>query len=273
MTNDDQTISEVEALLAQLPHFSRPLVRRYFRSGLSVDQKADDSPVTIADRTIEAELRSAIKTAFPAHAIIGEEEGGQADSPVCWVIDPIDGTRAFVIGKPLFGTLVGVAKDGEPFAGLIDMPALDETYLTQNARSYLITGSERTTLATSSCQRLQDAQIATTSPEAFTADGLARFNRLSRLCRSSHYGGDCYNYALLAAGHLDIVMEHQLAAHDFMALIPVLEGAGAIVTDWSGQRPHLSGDGSLLVAATPALHQAALASVSGMVSTSSGPSV
>ena len=163
-----------------------------------------------------------------------------------------------MIGKPLFGTLVGVACDGQPFAGLIDMPALNETYLTQDKRSYLIMGATQSALSVSSCRELDQAQIATTSPEAFTTEGLNRFNRLGKTCRSTHYGGDCYNYALLAAGHLDLVMEHQLATHDFMALIPVLKGAGAIVTDWSGQPPDLSSDGSLLVAATPELHKAAL---------------
>ena len=266
MTGDDETQAEIEALLARLPRLSRPLITRYFRSGFSVEQKADNSPVTIADRAVESELRQAIADTFPAHAVIGEEQGGEADQQICWVIDPIDGTRAFVIGKPLFGTLVGVARGGVPLAGLIDMPALDETYITQNNHSYLITGAARTKLSTSSCRQLQDAQTATTSPEAFSADGLARFNRLSQHCRSSHYGGDCYNYALLAAGHLDIVMEHQLATHDFMALIPVLEGAGAVVTDWSGQRPHLSSDGSLLVAATAELHDAALALINRSVS-------
>jgi len=266
MTSADQTLAEIEALLAHLPRLSRPLISRYFRSGFSVEQKPDNSPVTSADRAVEAELRQAIAKAFPAHAIIGEEQGGEADQQICWVIDPIDGTRAFVIGKPLFGTLVGVTRGGVPFAGLIDMPGLDETYVTQDSHSYLITDAGRTKLATSNCRHLQDAQIATTSPEAFSPDGLARFNRLSQHCRSSHYGGDCYNYALLAAGHLDIVMEHQLATHDFMALIPVLQGAGAVVTDWSGQPPGLSSDGSLLVAATAELHDAALASVNQAVS-------
>ena len=261
MTSDDETQAEVEALLAHLPRLSRPLIKRYFRSGFSVEQKSDNSPVTIADRAVETELRQAIASAFPAHAIIGEEQGGDADHQICWVIDPIDGTRAFVIGKPLFGTLVGVARGGLPFAGLIDMPGLDETYVTQNSHSYLITSQARIKLTTSTCRHLHEAQIATTSPEAFSPDGLARFNRLSQQCRSSHYGGDCYNYALLAAGHLDLVMEHQLATHDFMALIPVLEGAGAVVTDWSGHRPGLSSDGSLLVAATAELHEAALASI------------
>ena len=250
--------AEIDAFLGTLPALSRPVIDRHFRSGFSVEQKADNSPVTTADKSVEAELRQAILAAFPDHAIIGEEQGGRADRKICWVIDPIDGTRSFVIGKPLFGTLVGVARDGQPFAGLIDMPALDETYLSQGQHSYLITESGQTVLSVSSCRQLDQAQIATTSPEAFTTDGLDRFNRLGKACLSTHYGGDCYNYALLAAGHLDLVMEHQLATHDFMALIPVLKGAGAVVTDWSGQPPDLSSDGSLLVAATPELHKAAI---------------
>ena len=262
MTDKSLDRSQIDAFLATLPALSRPLIDQYFRSDFSVEQKADDSPVTIADKSVETELRQAILAAFPDHAIIGEEQGGVADRQICWVIDPIDGTRAFVIGKPLFGTLVGVARDGKPFAGLIDMPALNETYLTQDQRSYLVTGSAQSALSVSSCCKLDHAQIATTSPEAFTMEGLERFNRLGKACRSTHYGGDCYNYALLAAGHLDLVMEHQLAIHDFMALIPVLKGAGAIVTDWSGQPPDLSSDGSLLVAATLELHKAALDAIS-----------
>ncbi len=258
MTEPGLDRAKIDAFLITLPALSRPVIARHFRSDFSVEQKADNSPVTIADKFVEAELRQAILAAFPDHAIIGEEHGGRADRKFCWIIDPIDGTRAFVIGKPLFGTLVGVARDGQPFAGLIDMPALDETYLTQGQYSYLITGSVKTALSVSGCRQLDQAQIATTSPEAFTKESLDRFNELGKACRSTHYGGDCYNYALLAAGHLDLVMEHQLATHDFMALIPVLNGAGAIVTDWFGQPPNLNSDGSLLVAATPELHKAAL---------------
>ena len=168
---------EIDAFLLTLPSLSRPLIELHFRSDLSIDQKADNSPVTIADKSVETELRQAIFSAFPHHAIIGEEQGGLADRQICWVIDPIDGTRAFVIGKPLFGTLVGVACDGQPFAGLIDMPALNETYLTQDKRSYLIMGATQSALSVSSCRELDQAQIATTSPEAFTTEGLNRFNR------------------------------------------------------------------------------------------------
>ena len=120
MTKKEVDGAEIDAFLVTLPALSRSVIARYFRSGFSTEKKADNSPVTIADKAVEAELRQAILAAFPDHAVIGEEQGGRADRQICWVIDPIDGTRAFVIGKPLFGTLVGVARDGQPFAGLID---------------------------------------------------------------------------------------------------------------------------------------------------------
>ena len=159
MTDKRPDWVEIDAFLLTLPSLSRPLIDRHFRSDFSVEQKADNSPVTIADKSVETELRQAILSAFPHHAIIGEEQGGLADRQICWVIDPIDGTRAFVIGKPLFGTLVGVACDGQPSAGLIDMPALNETYLTQDKRSYLIMGATQTALSVSSCRELDQAQI------------------------------------------------------------------------------------------------------------------
>ena len=161
MTDKRPDWVEIDAFLLTLPFLSRPLIDRYFRSDFSIERKADNSPVTIADKSVETELRQAILASFPHHAIIGEEQGGLADRQICWVIDPIDGTRAFVIGKPLFGTLVGVACDGQPFAGLIDMPALNETYLTQDKRSYLIMGETQSVLSVSSCRELDQAQIAT----------------------------------------------------------------------------------------------------------------
>jgi len=261
MTDALKMLAQAEAFLASLPALSRPVVEKYFRNAPDVLQKPDDSPVTIADKTVESVLRMAIAERFPAHAIVGEEEGGQADQPYCWVIDPIDGTRAFVIGKPLFGTLVGLVYNGQPICGMIDMPALKECYLTQDGQAYLITPTDKTLLKTRQTSSLETAQIATTSPEAFTKKGWEVFQSLSAQCVSSHYGGDCYNYALLAAGHLDLVVEHQLAPHDVMGLIPVIQAAGGSVTNWQGEPVTLDGDGSLLAAANPVLHQKALSQI------------
>lgn len=168
MSADTNIRVEAEKLLAELPDISRPLITKYFRNGADVLQKPDDSPVTIADKSVEAALRRAVADTFPDHAIVGEEEGGSADKPYCWVIDPIDGTRAFVIGKPLFGSLVALAHDGVPICGLIDMPELDECYLTRDGNAYLRRHGREEKLATRQTQELAQAHIATTSPEAFT---------------------------------------------------------------------------------------------------------
>ena len=262
MDGNAQVISQAEALLAELPAITRPVVARYFRQHFKIDLKSDNSPVTIADKLVEAEIRQAITSAFSfpdmACDIIGEEQGGEANSRYCWVIDPIDGTRAFVVGRPIFGTLVAFVDNGQAVAGLIDMPMLDEAYLGGADGAVLVSAGKTQQINSSNVTSIEQAHIATTSPDAFSPDGLKLFDRLSTQAAGRHYGGDCYNYALLGAGHLDIVMEHQLAPHDMMALVAVLNGAGATVTDWSGRPVTLDNDGSILAAATAELHQQAL---------------
>ena len=247
-----------EAFLAELPSVSRAVISQYFRQSFAIDNKADDSPVTIADRAAEAALRQSISAAFPGHAIMGEEQGGHVDEGLSWIIDPIDGTRSFITGRPLFGTLIGIVDGGIPVSGLIDMPAINETYRTEDGRSLFESVAGTVAIRSRSCDRLEDAHIATTSPDAFTAEGWQAFTSVKDKCASSVYGGDCYNYALLAAGHLDIVIEHQLGAYDMMALVPILQNAGASVTDWQGAPITINNDGSLLACATRALHQDAL---------------
>ena len=247
-----------EAFLAELRSVSRAVISQYFRQSFAIDNKADDSPVTIADRSAEAALRQSISAAFPGHAIMGEEQGGHVDEGLSWIIDPIDGTRSFITGRPLFGTLIGIVDGGIPVSGLIDMPAINETYRTEDGRSLFESAAGTVAIRSRSCDRLEDAHIATTSPDAFTAEGWQAFTSVKDKCASSVYGGDCYNYALLAAGHLDIVIEHQLGAYDMMALVPILQNAGACVTDWQGAPITINNDGSLLACATRALHQDAL---------------
>lgn len=255
MKERDEIISQAEMFVSRLPSLTRPIIHNHFRTGFAVDTKRDDSPVTIADKEVESCIRSAIAHQFPEHDIIGEEQGGQAQGRYCWIIDPIDGTRAFIVGKPLFGTLVAFAIDGKPVCGLVDMPILNETYLTQSDSAILLDAKGQRTIRTSSCIHLAQAQIATTSPDAFDERGMRVFEAVSKSAAGRHFGGDCYNYALLAAGYLDCVMENQLALHDMMALVPVLEKAGATVTDWSGNAIDLDCDGSLLVTATAELHK------------------
>lgn len=246
---------------ASLPSFSRPVIQRYFREPVTIHQKSDNSPVTRADRETETALRNVIKAGFPDHAIFGEEFGADDDilTRPTWVIDPIDGTRAFIAGKPTFGTIIGFCASGEPVAGLIDMPCLDEAYIGVLGPDGKAQASlNGTPISVSSVTTLADAQIATTSPYAFHGDGWARFEAVGQRCRNVIFGGDCHNYALLASGHLDIVIEHGLQPYDLMGLIPVLKAAGAVVSDWQGQPITLDNRGEILTAATPELHAAAL---------------
>lgn len=252
--------------LASLPARSRAVILPLFRSGLERFEKADKTPVTEADRQAEQVLRQAISQAFPGHAILGEEFGGTASDGYCWVIDPIDGTRPFLAGKPSFGSLVGLCLDGQPVAGMIDLPALAETYIgiiDPDGPDGFSSGPGDQPLQSSHVNKLADARIATTSPHAFSESGWQDWLRLSGLCDNVLYGGDCSNYALLAAGHLDIVLEDSLASHDMMALVPVLLASGACVSDWAGQPITLHHHkGQLLCSANARLHDAALACLS-----------
>ena len=254
--------------LAGLPQVSRPFIAKWFRQNPHTTQKADLSPVTIADQQVETALRDVIQAAFPDDAIQGEEFGSvtiNAAGRFCWVIDPIDGTKAFISGKPVFGTLVGLTDQGVPLAGMIDMPVLDETYIGHlighNPADQQRQSACRMNAAMvrpSPCQTLATARLATTSPLALSAAGLTGLNHLAAQAALTNYGGDCHNYALLAAGHIDLVMEDSLAPHDMIAVVAVMQAAGAVVTDTAGQPIRLGQSSSILAAATEDLHAAAL---------------
>ena len=258
MREQDRICLEAEAFLRHIPDLTRPIIHRFFRHNMHVEAKADHSPVTPADRQVETAIRTALAKNFPDHTVIGEEYGGVPDKDFCWVIDPIDGTRSFIIGKPLFGTIIGLFYRTTPLCGLIDMPILGECYRTEAGKTCMQIGADIRHIQARDCQNLCDAHIATTSPDAFDDTGWRRFQHLATMCTSTHFGGDCYNYALLASGFLDIVAEQGLAIHDMAGLVPVLEQAGAIVTNWDGTSPYAHFDGSLLVAATASLHAQAL---------------
>ena len=206
----------------------------------------------------ELALREALATQFPDDDILGEEHADQLGTSGCgWVIDPIDGTRAFICGRPVFGTLIGLVRDGVPLAGFIDMPMLDERYVAVGG----VATMNHAPIRTSRVTELSHARIATTSPEALKSDSLDAFNRLSSVSPPA-YGGDCHNYAP-AAGHVDIVLEDGLATHDIMGVVEVIRSAGGIITDKKGAAVTMQGIDSLLAASTPELHAAALAVVGG----------
>lgn len=247
--------AEALAFAAELADAARPIALRYFRTALEVDSKADESPVTIADRTIEAEMRAMIEARYPEHGIFGEEHGVKPGNGLTWVLDPIDGTKSFITGLPLFGTLIALAYEDRPFAGLIDIPATGERW-TGSPLGAEFGGKPA---AASPRTRLADARLYATSPELFGTDTLATFQRVAGRALMRRYGGDCYSYGLLASGHCDLVMETGLQPYDFMALVPVISAAGGIVTDWAGAPLTLASPGDVLACSTPELHAEVLA--------------
>lgn len=232
----------------------RPLLRQHFRSSLAVSLKADSSPVTIADREVEAVLRTAIREHFPEHAQLGEELGGDIGAGWSWVVDPIDGTKSFICGVPLFGTLIALLYAGVPQLGVIDMPILDECWV-GDSKSTSWNGKP---VITSGCEELGSARLFATSPDVFVGAEQAAFERVSNSVALRRYGGDCYLYGLLASGCCDLVIEADLKLYDVMALVPVVEGAGGVITDWSGRPLRQGFDGRVVAAATLPLHRAAL---------------
>ena len=259
------TPADMIAFLAGLPLVSRPVISKWFRQNPAIETKQDSSPVTIADQSVERDLRAAIAARFPDDMIMGEEfaSTGNQDSAYRWIIDPIDGTKAFISGKPAFGTLVGLLHHNLPIAGLVDMPVFGESYIGLNGFS----GAHHAELngaaiSPSGQSVLGAARLATTSPRALSTERLVDFDRLADQVAVTNYGGDCHNYALLAAGHIDLVMEDSLAAHDMMAVVALMLAAGATVSDLDGQPIQLGQSTSILAAATPQLHQAALALIS-----------
>ena len=236
-----------------------------FRSRLAVDDKGASTgrfdPVTEADRACERALRSLIESAFPDDGILGEEYGGQRlDAPFCWIIDPVDGTRAFVAGMPLWGTLVGVLHRGRPVAGLAAQPFIGERFVSTVGGPRWQWRAEDRPLATRSCTALAEAQLMTTTPALFDARERPAYDAVERACRAVRYGTDWYAYALIAAGCVDVVVESGLAAYDILPLVPLIEAAGGHVTDWSGAPLSLgeSFTGQVLALGDPALGEQVL---------------
>ncbi len=224
-------------------------IRPFFRTPVRADRKADQSPVTQADRQAERAMRAVIARAHPDHAILGEEFGGESlgqerpDSEWRWVLDPIDGTRAFITGRPIFGTLIALLHGGVPVLGVIDQPITGERWIGVAGAPTRFRGPFGGMPRTRACKQLADAELSATSPEMF-GDALPRFQALSRAARRTSWGGDCYAYGLLALGQIDIVAERDLKIWDWAALVPVVEGAGGRMVDWQGQplTPHSTGE-------------------------------
>jgi len=235
---------------------ARAAIMPYYRGAaatLETRFKADESPVTAADRAAEQAIRAVLASKLPGHGIIGEEFGA-SDTAAShqWVLDPIDGTKAFAGGRPLFGTLIALLIDGRPVLGLIDQPATGDRWIGDVGQPTRLNGQP---CRVRPCRRIADAWVATTAPDMFNGiSGGQRAMDLHRQAAVSLWGGDCINYALLAAGRCDLVIEAGLKLHDFAALIPVIQGAGGVISDWRGRPLTPSSPGDVIAAATPELH-------------------
>lgn len=233
----------------------------WFRKKMDAEFKADCSPVTQADREIEAAIRNKIAENYPDHGILGEEYGClNLDAKHVWVVDPIDGTRSFITGWPIWGTLICLLQDGRPELGIIDMPVLGERWKASCGNPTLFHSNQENAeiCQVSACCSLETARFYTTSPFYFENSDRPKIDRIARFSATPRFGGDCYSYGLLASGHVDLVVEALLKPFDYFALVPIIEGAGGIITDWNGQPLTIRSDGRVVAAATPQLHAQAL---------------
>lgn len=241
----------------QLADAAGEVLRRYFRVDVAIGQKSDTSPVTIADREVESAMRFLIESHYPEHGIIGEEYGNvREDAELKWVLDPIDGTRSFLGGYPLFTTLISLTCRGMPIIGIIDQPILHERWVGVAGKPTTLNSKP---VSVRACAALSEVVLASTSIDYFTADQLQQFLRVRKECINTVLGGDAYAYAMLASGNNDMVIDAGLKPYDFCALKPVLEGAGAVFTDWLGNPVTLDCDGRVIAAANARVHKAALA--------------
>lgn len=237
------------------------VIRPYFRKRIEVIDKAKlggskpiFDPVTEADRNAETAIRALIHSERPKDAILGEEHGHEAGtSGMTWVIDPIDGTRAFITGRHTWGTLIALAAGDDPVLGIIDQPILRERFVGCGGKTELHSAAGHEALSTRACAKLSDAVVSTTHPWGYFSRGQrSAFEGVCERARMSYFGGDCYGYALLAMGFIDVIVEGGLAPWDVAALIPVIEGAGGVVTNWQGER--MASGGSVVAAGDPRVH-------------------
>ena len=240
------------ALALRLADVAGAAIRPLFRGQWAEEKKTDRSFVTEADRAAEAAMRALIEAEFPADGIIGEEYGTRNEGAGRqWVLDPIDGTTSFIAGRPIFGTLIALLQDGWPVLGIIDQPISGERWVGQIGQPTLFNGKPA---ATRPLKDLADAVLATTSPHLFTNEEADAFMSVAKQVAEKKivFGGDCYNYGLVASGHIDVVIEAGLKLYDYAALVPVVEGAGGMMADWQGHPLDAGSDGTVIALGDPA---------------------
>jgi len=251
MTDLALRFAAVQTIVRDLGRFALA----YFndRDKLGITMKGAQDWLTVADGAVETRFRAAIAELFPYDGVLGEEQGGGAAENL-WVIDPIDGTKGFLVGSPMWGTLIGLRDGDHPVIGMMNQPFTGERiWGSANGSFWRVGEKPARRIRTRACTSLSDAVLASTHPDMFGAEEAAAFTRVRQAAKFSRYGGDCYFYALLAAGHIDLVIEAGLKPHDIVALIPIIEGAGGCITTWSGG-PAIGG-GRIVASGDPALHR------------------
>jgi inositol-phosphate phosphatase/L-galactose 1-phosphate phosphatase/histidinol-phosphatase len=251
--------AELDAYLSlanELADTAGAVIRPYFRTPLAVDDKADLSPVTAADRAAERAMRDLITARFPTHGIIGEEYGPEReDAELVWVLDPIDGTKSFISGVPLFGTLIALARRGKPVLGIIDQPISRERWIGATGRPTTHNGAP---VSCRACPTIAQATIFATTPDMFEGVDAEAFARAAGAAKLVRFGADCYASGLVALGFADLVIEASLKTYDFGPMGPIVEGAGGVVTDWQGRPLDLESDGRVIIAGDKRTHSDAL---------------
>ncbi len=252
---------DLVALAHRLADRAGEVVRPFFRRGITAEDKADGSQVTLADRAVEEALRALLAEAVPDHGVIGEELGTSgAGAELVWILDPIDGTRAFVTGKPLFTTLIALAHRGRPVLGVIDQPITGDRWVGAAGRATLFGRPGGTSsIRPRACASLAEARLSSTGPQYFSAAQRQAFERVSARASFTSWGGDGYQYGLVASGGVDLVIESGLKLHDWSALVPVVAGAGGVITDWKGRPPGTEDGGDVVAAGDARCHAEALA--------------
>lgn len=255
-----RVLEELVEFAGRLADESGAIAMRLFRSGVSVELKADRSPVTIADQQAEAAIRRLISAAYPQHGVIGEEYGeDRRDADFVWVLDPIDGTKSYITGRPTFGTLIALTHEGRPLLGVIDHPALRERWVGARGHPTRMNGLQ---VRTRSCPDPADAALYASSPHLFVGDAEAAFARVRAATRQVLYGSDCYGFGLVASGFADLQVDARLSIHDYMAAVAVIEGAGGTMTDWRGQALSLASGDRVVAAGDASLHEQVLGMLS-----------
>ncbi len=258
---NDSPNTALIAFAARLADAAREVVAPFFQRPIDIAYKGGASPVTEADCAVEARLRGMIAEQYPGHGVIGEELANvDEDAETVWVIDPIDGTQLFIGGIPLFATLIALTRGGVPVLGVIDQPITGDRWLAAAGRPTTFNGAP---VRTRPRARIADALICTSNPAYYEGAERAAFERLRNAVRWTQYGADSYGFGLIANGFIDLGVENGLGLHDFCAIVPVIEGAGGVMTDWQGRPLTLASGSRVLAAGDAAAHAQALALLAG----------